>query len=159
MFVGARLSGSLKEDDIDQVIGHAVVASFVHHKRHPQQNPLIPSVGISSEGGVIAALYDCQSDVLLSRPPEVTWLNRQDRTLDRCGVVLLWLLLHHSLFLKRLSGVNLKRAELLRNFANGGALEHYLNLASHHVASWPGKRSTLTVQCKLYGELRKVDCN
>ena len=61
------------QDSVDQLLGHAVVTSFVHGNRHPNQNPLVPAVGISClEGEVMALLYDCRKDallLLLSLPP------------------------------------------------------------------------------------------
>ena len=94
--------------DLDQVVAQAVLSSFIHHNRHPDQYALVPAVGISAvEGHVLAVLFDCQFDVLLTSL-EVPWLSWFNLDEDRGGglaiprVIILWLLLHYRLFLKSL---------------------------------------------------------
>ena len=76
----------------DQLVAQAIASSFIHKKRHPSQNPLIPSVGIIAVDGEMAAmLYDCESDILLEIS-RVKWLNLEDvsnATLEPSGVLLM----------------------------------------------------------------------
>ena len=77
--------------------------SFIHANRHPAQNALIPALGISGGSGeFIAALYDCRRDVLLHLKP-VVWFH-EGRFMES-AIFLLWLFLHHKIFLSRLADV------------------------------------------------------
>ena len=94
---------SFKGNFFDQVLGHAVVSSFIHFNRHPSQNSLIPALAISGVGGEVAAvIYDCCRDVGLKLGP-IQWLDVQNRCLVSEGLFLMWLLLHHRIFLMKLS--------------------------------------------------------
>ena len=54
-----------KPADIDQLVAQAVVSSHIHYNRHPSQNSLLPSVGISGDGRFVVVMYDCVLDVLV----------------------------------------------------------------------------------------------
>ena len=57
-------------DNIDQIFGQPVVASFIHRNRHPEQNALIPAIGLAGvDGHVMAVLYDCNTDRALHIHP------------------------------------------------------------------------------------------
>jgi hypothetical protein len=43
-------------DNIDQIFGQAVVASFIHRNRHPEQNALIPAIGLAGVDGHVMAV-------------------------------------------------------------------------------------------------------
>ena len=62
--------GCLSPRHLHQVIGNVVTYAFVHRKRHPDQNPLVPAVGISgSYGEMLLAFYDPVLDVLIHTRP------------------------------------------------------------------------------------------
>ena len=50
---------------LNQVVGQAVVASFIQHNTYPRMNPLVPAIGISGCGSMTATMYDSEHDVLL----------------------------------------------------------------------------------------------
>ena len=124
--------------NIDQLTAQAVVSSFVHNKRHPDQNPLVPAVGISTlDGYMVSIMYDCKLDVLLTSSL-IKWLDIDDKRLVKSGVVLLWLVLHHRLFLRELEcKVELSEAGLKKIFRNAQALQAYEQLDSFSVYTWP----------------------
>ena len=124
--------------DLHQVVGQAVVTSFVHNSRHPNQLPLTPSVGIAS-GNIIAALYDCMKDVLITLHPPVEWFSIANERCNPVGIVVLWALLHHSLLLNKvyLQIPEIYKSSLLMQFENGGVLQRFRTLNSYHIASWP----------------------
>ena len=103
-------------------------------------NALIPAVGISGlEGCVMAVLYDCREDILLTSE-RVSWLEVDDQQLSRPGIFLLWLLLHHKLFMKPLDKDSIEELEvagLLKIFTESKALDDYKKLNSHNVSNWP----------------------
>ena len=88
----------LKPQHIDQLVAQTVVSSHIHYNRHPNQNPLIPAVGISGVNGeLVAILYDCVRD-LLFQVVALTWLDVSAGCLNTPVIFMLWLLLHHRLF-------------------------------------------------------------
>ena len=101
-----KLSFTLLEQ-IDQILAHAVVASFIHHNRHPDQNPLMLALGLSGVpegttwvggGEVVALLYNCSTDLALRVEP-LAWLDCMSQRLDSRGIFVMWIILHHRLFL------------------------------------------------------------
>ena len=89
---------SLNFSDLNQIVGHAVVMSFIHHRRHPSQGPAVPAIGISCGSGEFnAALYDCVNDILLHLQP-IIWWDQKNNEFDEAAVTLLWLLINHKLF-------------------------------------------------------------
>ena len=50
---------------LNQVVGQAVVASFIQHNKYPQQTPLVSAIGINGFGNMIAAMHDCKNNILL----------------------------------------------------------------------------------------------
>lgn len=83
---------------LHQIIGEAVVMSFIHRKRHPQHMVLAPSVAIAATGEFSAALYDSNKDFLFTLPPRLCWLDITSKSYQKSGLVVLWVLLHHKLF-------------------------------------------------------------
>ena len=114
------------------------MSSHIHYNRHPNQNPLIPAVGISGVNGeLVAILYDCVRD-LLFQVVALTWLDVSAGCLNTPVVFMLWLLLHHRLFLKELPADGpLPRANLQKIFETGGAIPHYQNLKDYSICRWP----------------------
>ena len=126
-------------DAVHQVSAEAVVSSFIHNNRHPEQNPLVPAVGIAMlEGCVMSAMYDGKLDILLTSS-KVRWLETDERHLVKTGVVFLWLLLHHQLFLRNLEGNSskMRQSGLLKIFHDAHALQAYEQLDSNNVHEWP----------------------
>ena len=123
--------------EMNQIVGQSVVMSFTHHNRHPSQNPLVPSVAISGKKGVFcASLYDCVNDVLLHMQ-EVKWVDFIEKKLIKPAVFLLWLILNHKLFLKKLAPKFIEyKSELHRIFREAGFLEDYNNLYQLDVMDW-----------------------
>ena len=119
--------------DMDQLVAQAVVSSFISKTRHRDQNSLIPAVGLSLiEGELVVAMYDSNLDILLTSDP-VQWLDMEMRRLTGPGIVFLWLVLHHRLFLRGLDdhASKLSKAGLHRIFTDAEALEAYRMLDSH----------------------------
>lgn len=82
----------LSPKQCDQMLAQCVVSSHIHHNRHPLQNPLIPSLGISGvDGKMMAYLYDSFNDVMFRLEP-VYWLNIDTDSLVRKGILLIWLI-------------------------------------------------------------------
>ena len=126
--------------ELNQVVGHSVVMSFIHSNRHPEQNSLIPALGISGKDRtIIASLYDCHMDILFHLHP-VLWLN-EDGTFTESVVVLLWLLLHHKLFLCKLidSCISYKSG-LIDLFKNTNVLHTYQALNDYNIFGWLNKQ-------------------
>ena len=46
-------SGSLTCRHLHQIVGNAVTYSFIHNKRHPDQNALVPVLGLSGVHGML----------------------------------------------------------------------------------------------------------
>ena len=85
----------------------------------------MPAIGISGkDGAFIASLYDCHMDILLHLHP-VLWLN-EDGSFTESVVALLWLLLHHKLFLYKFIDfcINYKSG-LIDLFKNTNVLHTY----------------------------------
>ena len=92
----------------NQCVGHATIMSFTMTNRQPNLNPLIPAIGISTDW-LVAALYDCKADVLLVLTDDVRWLSTAaPGEFDAIGLVVLWLLLHHRLFLRKIDAKGAK---------------------------------------------------
>ena len=54
----------VSSDHLSQAVATAIVHSFTQNKRHPQLNPMVPTVLIN--GSVFRIiLYDCSKDILL----------------------------------------------------------------------------------------------
>jgi len=59
---GARTTIEAKKGDVDiaemnQIVSHAVVMSFIYQHRHESQNSLVPAVGISCENSEFIAAF------------------------------------------------------------------------------------------------------
>ena len=76
---------------LPQAVATAIVHSFTQNKRHPQLNPMVPSVLI--DGSVFRiVLYDCCKDILLVSD-RVTY--REGNKMTRLGTLVLWLIINH----------------------------------------------------------------
>ena len=76
---------------LPQAVATAIVHSFTQNKRHPQLNPLVPTVLIN--GSVFRiVLYDCCKDMLLVSST-VTY--REGTKLTQLGTLVLWLIINH----------------------------------------------------------------
>ena len=42
--------------DVDQLLAQAVVSRHIHHNKHPEENPLIPDLGVSAVNGEMMAV-------------------------------------------------------------------------------------------------------
>ena len=99
---------SLTLRHLHQIVGNIVTYSFIHNKRHADQNALVPVLGFSGEQGLLlTAMYDCVRDVLCYVIPQ-KWFNSFAVRFSREGVLMVWLCLHHTLFLKRLRNSEVK---------------------------------------------------
>ena len=123
----------------DQIVGYAVVHSFIRAQRHPDDNAMVPAICLAAESGECwVAMYDCKQDILLLIDP-MPWLPSSDSPpmLNEATIVLVWLILNHYLFLKLLGPQPDKcKSGLLRLFENGNALDHYRSLRNLRVARW-----------------------
>ena len=142
---------TLGPHEMNQVVGHAVTYGFVHNKRHRSQNPFIPALGISGARCTMMAAFYCPvTDVLMHfLPDEVRWFDLKNCTFVQEGVFWLWLIIHHSFFLKRLSGHEIQ-SNLQQKF-DPETLAHFRELSDFNKAGWgvslfPRK----LVQCGMY---------
>ena len=121
--------------ELNQVTGHSVVMSFIHLNRHPDQNSLIPAIGICGRSGTyVASLYDCHKDILLHLHP-VQWL--KSGNFVESAIFLLWLILHHKYFLCFLAdATEIYKSGLSEIFRNTGVLGYYQSLNRHDKFSW-----------------------
>ena len=118
---------------LSQVTGHTVVTSFVHCNTFSKEHHLLPALLINS-WDIAAAIYDAEFDVLL-HILSLRW--RQGRRLRKAYVCLLWLILHHRLFIRPLSdGWKRKRSGLCDIFTNACAIDEYRQLRSTTVKMW-----------------------
>ena len=122
--------------EMNQVVGHAVTFGFVHNNRHRLQNPFIPALGISGDRCTLMAAFYCPvKDVLIHfLPDEVQWFDIKNRSLVQEGVFVLWLIVHHALFLKRLSGHEI-RSNLHDQFSPE-TLAHFRALRECNKEGW-----------------------
>ena len=146
---GAKTPIEMKMDswhyqNMNQVLGNAVVYSFVANTRHPRLNPLVPVLGLSgTRGQLVIAAYDARCDVLIYSNP-ITWLDLRSSSFRLEGLLILWLALHHRLFLRQVVGD--EPASGLQNILDqAGALHRYRQLASMNVKGWPGLQLTVGV--------------
>ena len=96
------LDSKIVKAGVCQVTGHSVVMSFTMHNRHQSANTLHPAMGISTSSGVITiSLYDCNFDVLMQLTG-LRLVNIHDTVLDNVGIVVIWAILYHRLFLRSL---------------------------------------------------------
>ena len=133
-------------EQIDQILAHAVVASFIHHNRHPAQNPLVPALGLSGVpegttwvggGEVVALLYNCSTDLALRVEP-LPWLDCMSQCLNSRGIFVMSIMLHHRLFLQDAPRLHaLPRSNITAILQSGGALAAYKSLATYNVVKWP----------------------
>lgn len=134
---------TFRSDDIDQLVAHAVITSYVHSNRHPEQNHLIPAIAVSGlDGEVMAIMYDSYHDVMLHIHP-LNWIDVTNNLYVDCGVFILWLLLHHRLFLRGISQFDLPKAQLVNIFTQLNVLGHYKSLTNYNVVDWPKRLTPL----------------
>ena len=77
--------------NVNQVLGNAVIFSFVQQKRHPTKKNLVPVMGISgNQGSLLFAAYDASSDILLHSVP-TPWLDFRSNQFNLTDLFLLWL--------------------------------------------------------------------
>ena len=129
--------------DTDQLVGHAMVASFIHSNKHPDQNALAPALGISNGIGaeVKAILYDCREDVMLHISP-LLWIDFSSKRFVEDGILVLWLLLHHRPFLKNLAQCDtLPKARVVEIFDQSHSLTRYQSLVEFKICEWSGRSS------------------
>lgn len=132
---------------VHQVVGNVVTYSFVHHHCHPHQNPLVPALGISGgHGTFIVAMYDCVRDVLCYTKPCV-WFNSLTAKLQPEGILMIWLTLYHSLFLRWLDGSE-ATSRLHFWFEADGLLKQYQSLNHMNVSYWPALTFDHGVVCR-----------
>ena len=127
---------------LNQVVGQAVVASFIQRNTYPRMNSLVPAVGISGCGSMTAAMYDCKHDILLhfhkNTKCTCEYINKVTGQYYKEAVVLLWLLLHHQLFLKPLSGHQIwHKCNLKKIFRINRTLGAFNTLTNKKLGSWP----------------------
>jgi len=121
--------------ELNQVTGHSVVMSFIHINRHPDQNCLVPAIGMCGKSGTyVASLYDCHKDILLHLHP-VQWLKKGNFV--ESAIFLLWLLLHHKHFLCFLADASkIYKSGLSEIFRSTGVLGQYQSLNRYDKFSW-----------------------
>lgn len=76
---------------LPQAVATAIVHSFTQNRRHPELNPMVPTVLIN--GGVFRIiLYDCCKDLLLvSRAVKY----REGNKITNLGTLVLWIIINH----------------------------------------------------------------
>ena len=107
-------------------------------RRHPRHNSMVPAVGLA-KGELLVAAYDCSTDVLLVVHPAMEWFSMATQTYDIGGLVVLWGLLHHWLFLRETVCAAFPgnfACTLKEQFTLNKSLEHYESLNTYGVSSW-----------------------
>lgn len=125
--------------DLHQIIGQAVVMSFIHHNRHPKQPSIVPSVGIAGSE-LMAAMYDCKRDLLLLLQPPICWFSPHDKKCIPAATVALWALLHHQLLLKESVLRQFPEefcCSLKHQFQQNDTLQLFEQLDRYDIANWP----------------------
>ena len=127
---------SLTVRHLHQMVGNVVTNSFAHQTRHPTQNTLVPILGLSGvQSLMMIVMYDCKKDVLCYIQP-YKWFNSYAVKFNEEGLVMIWLCLYHSLFLKSLSTEEVQTG-LHDRFNRDQLLEHYRSLSDINVDFWP----------------------
>lgn len=84
---GTGIEGK-QERRIGQTVATAITYAHIQNRRHPQNNKLIPTLNVSSDG-FYAVFYDSEKDYLL-RSEAFHW--------NAASIVILWAILNHWLF-------------------------------------------------------------
>ena len=79
---------NLQESHIGQTVARAITYAHIQNRRHPQNNKLIPTLNVSSDG-FYAIFYDSEKDYLL-HSEAFHW--------NVASIVILWAILNHRLF-------------------------------------------------------------
>lgn len=131
--------------DMNQLIGEAVVMSYIHNKRHSNQPGLVPALGLAL-GNVMVAMYDSTRDILLLLLPTV-WFKGEviskEKSYDLVWLVILWTMLHHQLFVNESVLGQMPdgyKSSLKQQFQAYGVLDIYQELKSDRIAVWPWKQ-------------------
>lgn len=127
----------------DQLLAQAVVSSYIHKNRHPDQNPCTPALALSTvDGKMMSFFYDCENDLLLEIGP-LRWIDISKSKLVPYAVVLIWLILNHRYFLKPLTEARLHiclpKSNLQYLFRTAKALDLYENLKDYSICNWPAR--------------------
>ena len=97
---------SMKPCHTSQFVALSVTSSFTQHNIEPKENSLVPTIMINSNGFKVC-LYDCEHDILLIS--EVKNIAQQGH-LSPSGILMLWIVVHHRQFLRRLDSEHLKHS-------------------------------------------------
>ena len=120
---------------LNQVTGNAVVSSFIHRHEFPGYNHLVPAILIGGTEFAVA-MYDVEHDIV-AHVLRLPWRNKT--ALQRDGVFLLWLFLHHKLFLRPLGPAMLRNKSGLQQILEvGQSLTDFLVLNCTPQTSWLG---------------------
>lgn len=99
--------------NLDQLVATGITASFVVNNLQPGQNPMVPSLLINSSGFIIC-LYDCVEDILLIS--EAILLFDRYELVRLLSIEVLWAVVHHRYYLRRLKEVGLDLSNLKCEF-------------------------------------------
>ena len=129
-------ASSLTVKHLHQMVGNVVTYSFAHNRRHPHHNPFVPVLGLSGgQNLLMVALYDAVEDVLCYVQPH-NWFNSFAACFNELGIFIVWLCLHHSLFLKRVGSRDVQ-SSLHDRFRQDEVLQHYQSLSRIDMSFWP----------------------
>lgn len=124
--------------DLMHITGQSVVSLYLCQNRHPKHCRWCHLLGLA-KGDLIAAIYDCKSDILLVLFPKIQWVSVVQSTFVRIGLVVLWLMLHHKFFVDKEVVVQFPdcyKSTLKRQFQASGVLGNYNALNVYNIASW-----------------------
>ncbi|XP_065825992.1 uncharacterized protein [Oscarella lobularis] len=82
---------------VPQTAAQTIIYSFVHHRRRPHENTLVPGILITKDSFLVV-MYDCVNDILLELTRSVKFLSETGE-FSLSSIAFLWTVLHHSLFL------------------------------------------------------------
>jgi hypothetical protein len=92
-------------------------------------------LGLSGgQGKLIVVFYDPVANVLIYMLPE-SWIDMRTWRFSLGGLLLIWLVLHHTLFLKPLTGEE-PPSGLLDRLSRDGVLNRYRELKRLNRESW-----------------------
>ena len=128
---GKRL---IKAKNLSQGVSTCVVSSFIEHNLHPTKQAAVPIILIDATQYQVC-LYDCESDILLVSAP-IPLAHPKER-LSRHGLLLLWLVINHRLFLQPLPDDDSLTSTIKQRLKDNDFLSHFKTL-TEKAGNWSG---------------------
>lgn len=129
---------TMKTCHTSQLVALSVMSSFTQHNLEPEENSLVPTIMISSSGFKVC-LYDCVHDILLIS--DVKNISHNGH-LSPSGILMLWIVVNHRLFLRPLTSDHLKhlldyKSTIIEKLKTFSVYDDYCKLQDLNV-NWGG---------------------